>query len=92
MVGTTLMSVARTFSISWQDGERIEAADHHLRDAEHGAGLRVAPAIGVEQRDGMKVDGCRGRRRYRVATEKACWYRARWESITPLGLPVLPLV
>ena len=34
----------------------VEAPHHHLLQAHHGGGLRPAPAVGVEQRDGVQFD------------------------------------
>ena len=38
-----------------EDQRGFEAAHHHLLDAEHGGGLRAAPAVGVEQRNGVQI-------------------------------------
>ncbi len=39
-----------------EDRGGIEAPDHDLLGAQHGGGLRAAPSIGVEQRNGVQVD------------------------------------
>ena len=56
MVGTSDMSVARSFLDQPEHGRRIEAPHHHLLAAEHGGGLRTSPAVGVKQRDGVQLD------------------------------------
>ena len=34
---------------------RVETLDHHVRSAEHGQEMRDAPAISVEERNGVKL-------------------------------------
>ena len=91
MVGTRLMSVARCSWISLNTKVGSKRRTITCLTPKHGGSLRTAPAIGVEQRDGVQVHQ-RFDSLNMPATESACRYRVRWDSITPFGVPVLPLV
>ena len=92
MVGTSAMPVAFSSWMSrstWAGSKRRTIT---CRRPHHGGGVRASPAVGVEQRDGVQLHRSFVWRRIWRRTESACRYRVRCESITPLGVPVEPLV